>query len=196
MSQHYQLIHAIDITNIPYRCGCSNSKRPTPHGSCINSVRNVYRFQDGTLKYSCNMKAHMQCILSSMTTNDVVDVYTRKTSTSKQFTLSIANFNCFQVFNSYPNLTDMFHGPFTQSDASKVSIREKQGKSKAFMLSWCNDSSHKECTICLTNVSKKNGGHVDCGHAFHNKCLKPWIQMKKKSCPTCRSHISPDKFIV
>lgn len=48
--------------------------------------------------------------------------------------------------------------------------------------------SHPTCLICRMDmdVAKK----LSCGHLFHFKCLKSWIE-KHNSCPTCRMEITP-----
>ena len=38
------------------------------------------------------------------------------------------------------------------------------------------------CTICLENV--KNSP-MQCGHVFHNKCIKKWLK-ENDTCPNCR----------
>lgn len=270
MSQMYRITSVTtNVTNTPLHCGCLNSKS-AKNKYCRNAVENVYVFQDGRLKYSCNIKSHMRSILGSITTDDVVNVYTRKKNTTTeipQYHKSISNFHCFQVLTH----SDMFYRPFTQSDALHFNMKEATSNyithlkrfNKSFpyeeiikmtqvlkdntnneastdkpsqehidnarkylfewtvakstlrwfrkeyedaksayksletlVLPWCHSSSHVECTICMSDVSESNGGHVECGHAFHNKCLKLWIDKDKNSCPTCRSCISCDKFII
>lgn len=54
-------------------------------------------------------------------------------------------------------------------------------------LPWTNEL-HKECCICLSDTcDTKGGGHLPCGHSFHNKCIQRWIKTKKSSCPMCRA---------
>lgn len=50
------------------------------------------------------------------------------------------------------------------------------------------EASDRLCIICREEmISAKK---LDCGHMFHFKCLKSWLE-RQQSCPTCRSHISP-----
>lgn len=43
------------------------------------------------------------------------------------------------------------------------------------------------CPICITDI--KNSLFIThCGHKYHKKCIKQWLQ-KKPNCPTCRSII-------
>lgn len=81
--------------------------------------------------------------------------------------------------------------------------KQKELERKMVMsLVWCDRSKYTECTICISDVTKDNysdgdnqGGHLDCGHAFHNSCIKPWACMQKNTCPTCRTSVDFKKFI-
>ena len=48
------------------------------------------------------------------------------------------------------------------------------------------------CNICLTEIEK--GKYLNCGHAFHLKCLKEWVALNPK-CPICKSSIITDQNI-
>lgn len=83
---------------------------------------------------------------------------------------------------------------------NKLEIEKQIEASKriVFKLVWSDISIHKECTICLSDVTHDNncqGGHLECGHAFHNNCIKPWATMDKNTCPTCRTPVQFKKFI-
>ncbi|XP_076338526.1 uncharacterized protein LOC143240256 isoform X2 [Tachypleus tridentatus] len=43
------------------------------------------------------------------------------------------------------------------------------------------------CAICLENMSVQSV-KVDCGHAFHSKCIRDWLG-EQSTCPTCRVYI-------
>lgn len=48
----------------------------------------------------------------------------------------------------------------------------------------------KECPICFENLKIKDEVYlIKCGHLFHKKCLKLWIQKYNINCPTCRVDI-------
>jgi len=50
-----------------------------------------------------------------------------------------------------------------------------------------------ECSICFDGVSvDEDRTELRCGHIFHNKCARPWLE-KKKTCPTCRGPAFPVK---
>ena len=43
-----------------------------------------------------------------------------------------------------------------------------------------NDALPAECTICTDYLSAHGGEDVwatDCGHVFHGKCIKKWLQV-------------------
>lgn len=42
----------------------------------------------------------------------------------------------------------------------------------------------KTCHICEKNIYM-NQKTLDCGHFFHNRCIKSWV-LSYKSCPICR----------
>ena len=46
----------------------------------------------------------------------------------------------------------------------------------------------EECVICLdTPISAKAYCFVNCGHAFHRKCIKKWFELSKQNrCPLCK----------
>ena len=48
------------------------------------------------------------------------------------------------------------------------------------------NSSDRLCIICREDMQAAK--KLDCGHMFHFKCLKSWLE-RQQSCPTCRSPI-------
>lgn len=44
----------------------------------------------------------------------------------------------------------------------------------------------KECCICTNKI--REGYKLECGHIFHNECIKKWIKISN-TCPTCRKEI-------
>ncbi|KAM0683453.1 E3 ubiquitin-protein ligase synoviolin [Mitosporidium daphniae] len=47
-------------------------------------------------------------------------------------------------------------------------------------------ASDRLCIICREDM--QSAKKLDCGHMFHFKCLKSWLE-RQQSCPTCRSPI-------
>jgi hypothetical protein len=45
----------------------------------------------------------------------------------------------------------------------------------------------ENCSICY-NLGKKQGCSLPCGHKFHRKCVKGWVE-QNNTCPLCRSYI-------
>jgi E3 ubiquitin-protein ligase synoviolin len=48
------------------------------------------------------------------------------------------------------------------------------------------------CNICLYELVK--GKYLNCGHAFHLKCIRSWVSQNAK-CPLCKSNIKTDQNI-
>ena len=48
------------------------------------------------------------------------------------------------------------------------------------------------CNICLYELEK--GKYLNCGHAFHLKCIKDWVSQNAK-CPLCKSDIKTDQNV-
>ena len=46
------------------------------------------------------------------------------------------------------------------------------------------------CNICLYELEK--GKYLNCGHAFHLKCIRSWVSQNAK-CPLCKSDIKTDQ---
>ena len=42
-----------------------------------------------------------------------------------------------------------------------------------------------DCVICQDNLSDRKWVKLDCGHKFHEDCIKEWAKIKS-SCPSCR----------
>ena len=43
------------------------------------------------------------------------------------------------------------------------------------------------CVICCEELGKGKHGELKCGHKFHKKCIKQWMEVSAhKDCPTCR----------
>lgn len=52
-----------------------------------------------------------------------------------------------------------------------------------------NENYKETCSICQDEYKKKNTILIlPCNHAFHLKCLKPWLK-KNANCPICRDNI-------
>ena len=48
-------------------------------------------------------------------------------------------------------------------------------------------SRHVECCICLSQVKSRQRKELQCGHAFHKRCIKKWFGRGSLTCPMCRT---------
>ncbi|MEE6467840.1 hypothetical protein FKM82_008086 [Ascaphus truei] len=73
--------------------------------------------------------------------------------------------------------------------------RVVRGASKKWQKSTASESfSDEPCMICLDDVSQQSFQMLDCGHRFHEHCIKKWLNTKS-TCPTCREHaLLPEDF--
>jgi len=55
-----------------------------------------------------------------------------------------------------------------------------------------NDENMKNCIICTDEIKDgENTTTIECGHIFHEQCLKKWIEVKT-NCPICRFQFGID----
>lgn len=47
---------------------------------------------------------------------------------------------------------------------------------------------HPDCPICYEKIYL-DSWELECGHRFHESCLKSWFEMDKRSCPMCREDV-------
>jgi hypothetical protein len=52
-----------------------------------------------------------------------------------------------------------------------------------------NWTPEDKCTICIC-VYLPNMFKTSCGHYFHGRCIRRWLQ-EKNSCPICQTPIAP-----
>lgn len=66
------------------------------------------------------------------------------------------------------------------SDVCAVHRRQREQRDEA---------QRDECAICLCPIAVRRGarGAMECGHAFHAKCLRAWFARRQLTCPVCRS---------
>jgi len=48
----------------------------------------------------------------------------------------------------------------------------------------------KDCIICLCIFTEENDIiSLNCNHTYHSNCLKIWLSLRNKICPTCKRNI-------
>ncbi|KAM6921155.1 leukemia NUP98 fusion partner 1 [Xenentodon cancila] len=58
------------------------------------------------------------------------------------------------------------------------------------------NNEKKLCRICHEDMCRSGAGiqELHCTHRFHKECMEQWL-WKKKTCPTCRVHVSTIKLL-
>lgn len=74
---------------------------------------------------------------------------------------------------------------------NKLSL-DKYNQLKSIVINKTNDKIYNICNICNQNTKSKEKIIVlNCGHFYHNKCIKRWLTdlCKKAVCPYCQETV-------
>ena len=94
----------------------------------------------------------------------------------QRFNQSINDRTC-SCNNKCLDINDVIHLPFSPIDDKKIVT-----------------SDDLECSICFETICRKTGGHLMCGHYFHNRCISKWF-MDTTTCPMCRKEDNPKEYL-
>jgi len=50
-------------------------------------------------------------------------------------------------------------------------------------------ATQQDCPICFDSICQNEGVALPCMHAFHPRCIRPWL-MEKDTCPVCRRSVN------
>ena len=83
-------------------------------------------------------------------------------------------------------IVDVFGRDILKAEETRKQKEEEEARRKAMEEAERKREEEDVCTICLEKNSLGIGRMLDCGHKFHDDCIKPWIG-ESKTCPLCRS---------
>ena len=76
----------------------------------------------------------------------------------------------------------------SQNGPSQEEIARRYAKLRVRELS--EKEAKESCAICLTEFEEGKGVELpDCGHIFHEKCIKKWLE-QKNTCPLCTQPVA------
>ena len=71
---------------------------------------------------------------------------------------------------------------------SSIELKLKQLKMHTFK----NGDTYECCAICIEDYLEGNEIRVlPCSHAFHCKCIDPWLTKYNRACPLCQRKVFP-----
>jgi hypothetical protein len=182
------------VQDIPSVCGCQIMSKaihlPTPEQripTCKNKVTRMTRLNNGHKIFSCG--SHVKTIKRCYRTW-YVDCMIRQKNTDVFVLLTPP------PPPPPPPLTPQQIARRNEMIARFERNTLKHGKKvNSYKLPCDENSSFKDCSICMEYISIDNGGHLPCKHSFHNKCISNWLNIKH-NCPYCRTDCNHTNFIV
>jgi len=48
-----------------------------------------------------------------------------------------------------------------------------------------------DCSICISKINFEHKHHLRCGHVFHYRCIKPWLNISS-ICPNCKQSVEKE----
>lgn len=110
-------------------------------------------------------------INSSLTMNPTID-----SESTAGFSNGLRNF--FEAIGGFSNVD------FTTLQDVTVVIPEEEYDD--YIITPLNSLPDYVCSICQTPIASVNeGSQLECGHCFHNNCIKEWLTTRSVKCPTC-----------
>lgn len=78
-----------------------------------------------------------------------------------------------------------------QENIEELGIKIKKLMIVKISLKFDDESEETDCSICREEVTQETGGHLKCGHVYHNNCINEW-RSRNNTCPLCRSVIKTE----
>ena len=98
----------------------------------------------------------------------------------------------YPILNSYHNeegtgKCDEYDCKYCRCCCSKKSIPTLEIEQLFEIVVTQPSDKQETCVICCEELGKGKHGELKCGHKFHKKCIKQWMEVSAhKNCPTCR----------
>lgn len=114
-----------------------------------------------------------------------VNVYAELLDNSYKELLEIGNaIRRQQAFNMGITLPDNISGS-TENNSNHLNVIQRDGN--------CDEKEGDVCAICLEENNKTGRQKLDCGHGYHEECIRRWL-LRKNVCPLCRATVMDVDF--
>ena len=111
----------------------------------------------------------------------------------------LINYN--NVFITYHNINTKKNNNLTHKNKKntlfKIDDHSALAKQYGRIIIQLKYKNNNDCSICFGEMKEKAVSHTPCGHHFHEKCLRGWINTRGEQvrCPLCRGALTKQQLI-